>query len=634
MISKDIRYLNDDSKAPPTNHTHTYTLPPSDLHVSKASLKLDDKSGSGSLAKEGMVNDEVEQGGLMGLALLEQEGVASQEGVVSNNDPVISEDTEAAVDAISSEGEKSMELTSLDDQEQYYTPDDPNTDPNTDLNTDPGDLNSDPNTNLNTDANTDLNIDSLTGDATHGETDHIILERVSTDSSRDDIDTCRSTLLTVTPTVIPSSTASLIDSQCSPPEITDTTITDTNVDTNTDSTDLKVDTNTDSFDLKPDTNAESADLKPDTNTESADLKLDTNTESADLKLDTNTESADLKLDTNTESADLKLDTNTESADLKPDTNTESDLKLDTNTESADLKLDTKTESADLKPDTNIKSADLKPDTSSKPAHLELDTNIESADLKPDTNTEPTDLVNTGHTKGDIISTTVLPTDSCGVTEPAVATNDEPAGDVSAKDAALSTDPPLAVSHDPSSLSSSPFDSTQKPDTASVSHILASDADQESDDDNEKRQRVKRSFSHRMNTNFTTDSDTTVEDNDSAPLTPPVKATPLAKSLPKLTLDLDSQVSADEVANNLDTPVYHPLIVEGKSCDDHVTLRPHRMTLYLRHMTVMWSFVGAKLSVSVNSSLDSSGCFWSQLCLDDVDGEVYTKLFDKLQSVIN
>ena len=138
----------------------------------------------------------------------------------------------------------------------------------------------------------------------------------------------------------------------------------------------------------------------------------------------------------------------------------------------------------------------------------------------------------------------------------------------------------------------------------------------------------------MNNNFTTDSDTTVEDNDSAPLTPPVKATPLAKSLPKLTLDLDSQVSADEVANNLDTPVYHPLIVEGKSCDDHVTLRPHRMTSHSRHVTVVWSFVGAKLSVSVNSSLDSSGCFWSQLCLDDVDGEVYTKLFDKLQSVIN
>ncbi|XP_019856937.1 PREDICTED: uncharacterized protein LOC100631754 isoform X2 [Amphimedon queenslandica] len=162
-------------------------------------------------------------------------------------------------------------------------------------------------------------------------------------------------------------------------------------------------------------------------------------------------------------------------------------------------------------------------------------------------------------------------------------------------------------HDHSSVSSSPLDSTSKKDVESDSHTLISDADHESDfGDEKKRQKIKRSFTHRSNNKLSlpTDSDTTADDTDSVSQASPLKTTPPTKSLPKLTLDLSSQLAAEEVGGvtcNPDSTVYHPLIVEG-----------------------------AKLSVIINSGLDSSGYFWCQISLDDVETDIYAKLFDKLQ----
>ena len=124
-------------------------------------------------------------------------------------------------------------------------------------------------------------------------------------------------------------------------------------------------------------------------------------------------------------------------------------------------------------------------------------------------------------------------------------------------------------HDHSSVSSSPLDSTSKKDIESDSHTLISDADHESDFGDETRQKVKRSFTHRSNNKLSlpTDSDTTADDTDSVSQASPLKTTPPTKSLPKLTLDLSSQLAAEEVggvASNPDATVYHPLIVEGLS----------------------------------------------------------------------
>ena len=125
-------------------------------------------------------------------------------------------------------------------------------------------------------------------------------------------------------------------------------------------------------------------------------------------------------------------------------------------------------------------------------------------------------------------------------------------------------------HDHSSVSSSPLDSTSKRDAESDFPTLISDADHESDFGDEKqRQKIKRSFTHRSNNKLSlpTDSDTTADDNDSVSQATPPKTTPTTKSLPKLTLDLSSQLLVDEVggvSNNPDATVYHPLIVDGMS----------------------------------------------------------------------
>ena len=125
-------------------------------------------------------------------------------------------------------------------------------------------------------------------------------------------------------------------------------------------------------------------------------------------------------------------------------------------------------------------------------------------------------------------------------------------------------------HDHSSVSSSPLDSTSKRDGESDFPTLISDADHESDFGDEKqRQKIKRSFTHRSSNKLSlpTDSDTTADDNDSVSQATPPKTTPTTKSLPKLTLDLSSQLLVDEVggvSNNPDATVYHPLIVDGMS----------------------------------------------------------------------